>query len=415
MYFNEELIDMQFQKFTDFVERKKNIPFKKFSHPYIEEHENYKYEVYDKARENLRLIDKQLWKESNIGKGQILERVISAIEFKENNLLQWDNRYGDTAKQHKFLLIAKREKKNLIEFERIFFDLYKRTIDKECFDNLLNFIKDYRLISYFFFIKQKGDNQYMIKDRYLPIVPTTFDKIFEKIGVTNYKASGNCSYENYCSYINIVKNVREYLLKKIASPLTILDAHSFLWILGNQMEEDKKKEKDNEKKVKVNITEIINNASLLNQDEIEKDNEQASIEEAINDNVDETVLAEIRVRRGQQALRNNLLELYKGRCCITGCEIKEILHACHINPHSECGNNSVKNALLLRSDIHDLFDSHLLGINPKTLTIHLNKKLSNSEYKDLEGEQILPPNNEMELNNAALKIRWELFSDRNAE
>ena len=28
-------------------------------------------------------------------------------------------------------------------------------------------------------------------------------------------------------------------------------------------------------------------------------------------------------------------------------------------------------ALLLRSDIHDLFDSHLLGINPDTLTIHL--------------------------------------------
>lgn len=67
----------------------------------------------------------------------------------------------------------------------------------------------------------------MQRDRYLPIVPTTFDRIFQKLGIEDYKASGNCTFENYLDFISIVKEVREYLLNKVDGLVTILDAHSF--------------------------------------------------------------------------------------------------------------------------------------------------------------------------------------------
>ena len=239
MRFKSELMEMQFNKFREFIEEKEHVEFKNFKHPYIQKVENYKYEIYQEARERLNLIDKQTWKEGNIGKGKILKNVISAIEIKGNNLVQWDNRYGESGKQHKFLIDAEKSKKNLENYEEVFFHLYKRQNDKQVFNAFLNYTKDYRLISYFFFIKKKGDDAYMQKDRYLPIVPTTFDKIFEKLGVENYKAYGNCTFENYLEFISIVKEVKEYLSVKLYELVTILDAHSFLWILGNEMEKEK--------------------------------------------------------------------------------------------------------------------------------------------------------------------------------
>ena len=110
-------------------------------------------------------------------------------------------------------------------------------------------------------------------------------------------------------------------------------------------------------------------------------------------------------------MRENLLFIYENKCCITGCTIKEILHACHINPHSDWGDNSVSNALLLRSDIHDLFDSHLLGINPETLIVHLSPKLLNTEYNHLEGKQIVQGLKKFDFNTVALKCRWKLFKE----
>jgi len=322
--------------------------------------------------------------------------------------VQWDNRYGESGKQHKFLIEAKSSKKNLENYERLFFDLYKRQNDKQTFDTFLNYAKDYRLISYFFFIKKKGDDAYMQKDRYLPIVPTTFDKIFEKLGVEKYKAYGNCTFENYSEFISIVKEVREYLAAKLDELVTILDAHSFLWILGNEME----KEKTQVKKSTVLTHQVNTNTTNENTPYVNTEiDEPPSLLKTIDDNVDETILAEIKRRRGQSNLRENLFLIYNNRCCITDCDIKEVLHACHINPHSECGDNSVNNALLLRSDIHDLFDSHLIGIRPESLTVHLNPKLLNTEYKQLEGKKIARGKeiNKIDLNLSALQLRWKLF------
>jgi hypothetical protein len=107
--------------------------------------------------------------------------------------------------------------------------------------------------------------------------------------------------------------------------------------------------------------------------------------------LDERVLREIWARRGQPRFRNALLEVYGNRCCITGCAIIELLEAAHIDPHSDGGDYSVNNGLLLRADIHTLFDQHLLTVDEHR-EIHLSKSLMNSEYRKYHGEKVELPN-----------------------
>ncbi|MCB9047416.1 MAG: HNH endonuclease [Chitinophagales bacterium] len=107
-----------------------------------------------------------------------------------------------------------------------------------------------------------------------------------------------------------------------------------------------------------------------------------------NDDIEELQIFARKVRRGQPAFKNALLKNYSNKCCITGCEILEVLDACHIEPHSQSGINQVDNGLLLRTDIHSLFDANLLFISPKDYSIHLDKSLRNSEYKNLHGKII---------------------------
>src|ERR1700722_13605652 len=61
-------------------------------------------------------------------------------------------------------------------------------------------------------------------------------------------------------------------------------------------------------------------------------------------------------RRGQAKFRNALLEAYGSRCAISGCGALEVLEAAHICPYQGSATNHVTNGLLLRADIHTLFD-----------------------------------------------------------
>lgn len=118
----------------------------------------------------------------------------------------------------------------------------------------------------------------------------------------------------------------------------------------------------------------------------------------------EKINRQIKARRGQQKFRKNLLDLYQEHCCVTGCNIIHILEAAHIKPYLGENDNHPSNGLLLRADIHTLFDLDLLGIHPETLTIHLNNEIKKSEYESLEGSKLRGnPSKE------ALVLRWELF------
>ncbi len=69
-----------------------------------------------------------------------------------------------------------------------------------------------------------------------------------------------------------------------------------------------------------------------------------------------------RARLGQGAFRILVTEAYQRRCAITGQHTLPVLQAAHIKPHSHTGPNNVSNGLLLRSDLHILFDQGYLTI-----------------------------------------------------
>ncbi len=65
----------------------------------------------------------------------------------------------------------------------------------------------------------------------------------------------------------------------------------------------------------------------------------------------------IRPRLGQGAFRVVVTDIYRRRCAVTGERRLPALEAAHVRPYSEGGVHEAHNGLLLRRDIHSLFDS----------------------------------------------------------
>lgn len=76
----------------------------------------------------------------------------------------------------------------------------------------------------------------------------------------------------------------------------------------------------------------------------------------------EKIAKHIAGRQGQAGFRSELLDKFQNQCCITECKIQDILEAAHINPFHKSLNHEWWNGLILRCDIHTLFDLHLLTI-----------------------------------------------------
>ncbi len=91
--------------------------------------------------------------------------------------------------------------------------------------------------------------------------------------------------------------------------------------------------------------------------------------------VDERVIREILTRRGQPEFRSALLQAYGGRCTISGCTDIAVLEAAHIAAHSEAQDYRVANGLLLRADLHTLFDLRLVSIDPRSAKVVVSKRL----------------------------------------
>ena len=79
-------------------------------------------------------------------------------------------------------------------------------------------------------------------------------------------------------------------------------------------------------------------------------------------------------------------------------------------PHAEGGKYELANGILLRADIHTLFDMRLLGID-SCLRVHLAKTLQFSEYKLYQDKrvEILPDRLSDQPRSTALEKRFALF------
>jgi len=74
-------------------------------------------------------------------------------------------------------------------------------------------------------------------------------------------------------------------------------------------------------------------------------------------------------RQGQPQFRQALLQAYGGKCAITRCDVEQTLEAAHIMPYFGSQTNHISNGLLLRADIHKLFDLYLITIDPDTMRV----------------------------------------------
>lgn len=99
----------------------------------------------------------------------------------------------------------------------------------------------------------------------------------------------------------------------------------------------------------------------------------------------------VSIRQGQPRFRKELLENYKQRCCMSGCDVQDTLEACHIYPYMGLETNHVQNGIILRADLHTLYDKGLLSID-ENYKIRLSEVLKISQfYKFLDDKSIMLP------------------------
>ncbi|MCY1031649.1 HNH endonuclease signature motif containing protein [Corallococcus sp. BB11-1] len=132
----------------------------------------------------------------------------------------------------------------------------------------------------------------------------------------------------------------------------------------------------------------------------------------VPDEVDarEIITRAIRARRGQAVFRQELRERFADTCVITRCGLVDLLEAAHIAPYRGEKDNHVSNGLLLRADIHTLFDLDLLGIHPETLTVSLHPRVVGMGYDPFH--RIPLACDATGISREALESRWEKFQSR---
>lgn len=211
MEVNEKAFESAFMEFNKIGRSNEKISNFK-NHPLLIKHENYKYEIKEEAKNQLLT---NTWKESDLGTGRILTCIKNSINLKSNNLIDW--RKKDDFKK----LEANKEN------EKLLFDFFKTKIDDENAFNQFHLIGfSYQLIAYLFFIKNP--------QKYMPISQGQFDKVFDSLGI-DFKTNHNCSWGNYLEYNDIIKQFRKHLSQRFQN-VSLLDAHSFLWIYGFQFD-----------------------------------------------------------------------------------------------------------------------------------------------------------------------------------
>lgn len=104
------------------------------------------------------------------------------------------------------------------------------------------------------------------------------------------------------------------------------------------------------------------------------------------------VLAEITRRQGQPAFRRELLEAYEWTCAMSGVTDEAVLEAAHILPYDGAATNAVTNGLLLRADLHTLFDRRLIAVHETSLQIVVSPDLVDPLYRVLDGQPLRVPN-----------------------
>jgi len=95
-------------------------------------------------------------------------------------------------------------------------------------------------------------------------------------------------------------------------------------------------------------------------------------------------------RDRQSDFRKRMLDIWEARCAITGCEEVVALEAAHIDRYADTRRHSINSGLLLRADLHRLFDSGLLRLRPSRegIRVEVHPNVTTRIYRSLHGRVV---------------------------
>ncbi|MGH9467784.1 MAG: HNH endonuclease, partial [Terriglobales bacterium] len=101
-------------------------------------------------------------------------------------------------------------------------------------------------------------------------------------------------------------------------------------------------------------------------------------------------------RLGQGGFRIGVLESYQRRCAMSGERTVPVLEAAHVRRYSDGGGHELSNGLLLRSDLHKLFDLGYLAVHPERKIILVSERIreefrNGRDYYVLRGRPLAVP------------------------
>jgi putative restriction endonuclease len=101
-------------------------------------------------------------------------------------------------------------------------------------------------------------------------------------------------------------------------------------------------------------------------------------------------------RLGQGSFRVMVTDAYRRCCAMTGERTLPVLQAAHIRPYSTGGEHALSNGLLLRSDVHTLFDLGYVTVDPDERRIVVSQRIreefeNGRQYYELHGRPITVP------------------------
>jgi putative restriction endonuclease len=102
-------------------------------------------------------------------------------------------------------------------------------------------------------------------------------------------------------------------------------------------------------------------------------------------------------RLGQGTFRVLVTDAYGRRCAVTNERTLPALDAAHIKPYAESGEHEIRNGLLLRRDLHALFDRGYLTVTP-SLVLEVSHRIreefeNGRDYYRLHGSSVRQPEN----------------------
>lgn len=221
----EQTFRGELAEFKQLVLEKSGEEFVSFAEGLPARWEAYKPKLRLRARE---ILGTEGWSRDDIGSGRILSSAIEAIEIDvpdlKNNLVAWQERYGAEQRPHHHFHLAQKTASERKTAEEALYDVFDVNADPQAaFAAMVDLVgKRYDLLAYLFYLRDG--------DRYMPIATTTFDKAFSRMGV-DLRTTQRCSWQNYLQYNETLEAVRTLLDKAVEQPVSLIDAHSFCWLL----------------------------------------------------------------------------------------------------------------------------------------------------------------------------------------